>query len=433
MKKIFTLLMAFTVTTLMFSQVPQKMSYQAVIRNAGNSLIVNHAVGMRISILQGSATGNPVYVETQTPTTNGNGLATLQIGEGVVVSGSISSIDWSNGPFFLKTETDPAGGTSYSIAGTSQLLSVPYALYAGSVVMRTSLTGDTLFTGSGNYIIVPGISTANSNSLVFTQNISGYEQIFVANSDFSTVKQLTNGTIHCSHPRISPDGKKIVYDKGSGNNYDIWVMNIDGSNNYKVTNTNVINLLPAWHNNGKEIIYEYGTTANTKVVAKIIRINGTNDRVLVDVGNKVRFPCMNPADSNFVSFYYDSGNWAYSSSIRIRNLTAGTDETIVSSDGTYAKDLPTYSHNGQYLIWFDNSPTVKKLMTINLTTKNKTTIESISNSNAVLYGVYSTDDNYLYHLRRVSTAATEVVRRNADGSNPVTLFTGDNINWIDTK
>ena len=106
------------------------MSYQAVIRNASNALVTSHAVGMQISILQGSSTGTPVYVETQTPATNANGLVTIEIGSGTPVTGTFASINWSNGPYFIKTETDPAGGTTYSITGTSQLLSVPYALFA---------------------------------------------------------------------------------------------------------------------------------------------------------------------------------------------------------------------------------------------------------------------------------------------------------------
>ncbi len=115
---------------LAMAQAPQKMSYQSVIRNNSNALVINQAIGMRISILQGSASGTAVYVETQTPTTNANGLASIEIGGGVVVSGNFTAINWANGPYFVKTETDPAGGTSYSIVGTSQLLSVPYALFA---------------------------------------------------------------------------------------------------------------------------------------------------------------------------------------------------------------------------------------------------------------------------------------------------------------
>ncbi len=113
-----------------FAQAPNKMSYQAVIRNNNNVVVSNHAVGMRISILQGSATGTSVYTETQSPTTNANGLIAIEIGTGTVVSGSFTAINWSNGPYFVKTETDPNGSTNYTLIGTSQLLSVPYALYA---------------------------------------------------------------------------------------------------------------------------------------------------------------------------------------------------------------------------------------------------------------------------------------------------------------
>ncbi len=130
MKKVFTFLAAVLLTTSVFAQSPEKMSYQAVIRNSSNDLVNNQAVGMKISILQGSASGTAVYVETQTPTTNANGLVSIEIGGGTVVSGNFAGIDWANGSYFIKTETDPTGGTSYTITGTSQLLSVPFALYA---------------------------------------------------------------------------------------------------------------------------------------------------------------------------------------------------------------------------------------------------------------------------------------------------------------
>jgi hypothetical protein len=130
MKKFYSLLIAVLLTEIGFSQAPQKMSYQAVIRNSSDQLVINHAVGMRVSILQGSSTGTPVYVETQTPTTNTNGLISIEIGSGTVINGTVAGIDWSTGPYFIKTETDPVGGSGYTISGTSQLLSVPYALYA---------------------------------------------------------------------------------------------------------------------------------------------------------------------------------------------------------------------------------------------------------------------------------------------------------------
>ncbi|HOU02856.1 MAG TPA: hypothetical protein PLL94_12665 [Bacteroidales bacterium] len=128
MQKLFTLIVIGGLTLTIFAQAPQRLSYQAVIRNSSGDLVINHSIGMRISILQGSASGTVVYAETHSATTNANGLATIEIGGGALVSGNFSIINWGSGTYFLKTETDPAGGISYSITGTSQLLSVPYAL-----------------------------------------------------------------------------------------------------------------------------------------------------------------------------------------------------------------------------------------------------------------------------------------------------------------
>ena len=130
MKKLTTLITLLLCAVTLFAQAPEKFTYQAVVRNANNSLVANTQVGMRVSILQGSANGSAVYVETQTATTNTNGLVTLSIGGGSVQQGTFANIDWGNGPFYLKTETDPNGGSNYTVTTTQQLLSVPYALYA---------------------------------------------------------------------------------------------------------------------------------------------------------------------------------------------------------------------------------------------------------------------------------------------------------------
>ena len=126
------LLLTLIITGSIFAQVPQKMSFQAVIRNSSNTLITSTLVGMKISVLQGSPTGTVAYSETQSPTTNANGLVSLQIGAGAVVSGTFTAINWANGPYFIKTETDPTGGNAYSISGTSELTSVPYALFCAN-------------------------------------------------------------------------------------------------------------------------------------------------------------------------------------------------------------------------------------------------------------------------------------------------------------
>ncbi len=133
MKKLIIILFAIVVTTAsVFAQAPQKMSYQSVLRNNSNALISSRAVSMRISILQGSSTGNAVYIETQMPITNANGLVSLEIGAGNIIQNTFASINWAAGPYFVKTETDPDGGTNYTIAGVSQLMSVPFALFAAN-------------------------------------------------------------------------------------------------------------------------------------------------------------------------------------------------------------------------------------------------------------------------------------------------------------
>lgn len=159
MKKINTLIAALFCTTITFAQAPQTLSYQAVIRNASNNLVVSSFAGMKVSILQGSSSGTVVYTETHNKPTNANGLLSVEIGGGAPVTGTFSAIDWAAGPYFLKTETDPAGGTNYSITGISQLLSVPYALYAASAnevdgdstneLQALSLANDTLYLSKG--------------------------------------------------------------------------------------------------------------------------------------------------------------------------------------------------------------------------------------------------------------------------------------------
>lgn len=114
----------------MRAQAPHKIGYQAIIRNSSNNLVENQTIGMRISILQGSPIGTAVYEETHAPKTNSNGLITIEIGSGELVSGVFKNINWANGTYFIKTETDLEGGTNYTIIGTSQLLSVPFALYS---------------------------------------------------------------------------------------------------------------------------------------------------------------------------------------------------------------------------------------------------------------------------------------------------------------
>jgi hypothetical protein len=133
MKKVLAFVILICISFSVFGQSPEKMSYQAIVRNADGSLVSEKQVGIKISILKNSTTGTIVYSETHLPTTNINGLVTFEIGSGAVINGDFSIIEWGLDSYFIKTETDLEGGSNYTISGISQFLSVPYALHAKNV------------------------------------------------------------------------------------------------------------------------------------------------------------------------------------------------------------------------------------------------------------------------------------------------------------
>ena len=168
MKRISTLLAGFLIVASLFGQMPERISYQAVIRDSNNQLVNNQQVGMRISIIRGSADGMVVYSETLAPETNGNGLVSIEIGG----EAGFASIDWSDGPYFLKTETDPSGGTSYTITGTSQLLTVPYALHARTAETISGGISVDYSELTGRPVLSPVVESGNYNDLVGTPELA---------------------------------------------------------------------------------------------------------------------------------------------------------------------------------------------------------------------------------------------------------------------
>jgi hypothetical protein len=223
MKRIYSILAVLFLTINVFAQAPKKMSYQAVIRKSNNTLLASSPVGIKISILKDSATGTIVFAETYSPNpvTNANGLVSLEIGTGTAITGTFAAINWATGPYFIKTETDPTGGTAYSITGTNELMSVPYALFSangtpgpqgpagtngsngtnGISVTNTTIIGDSLFTTLSNgQIINAGYVTgaqgatgaAGANGTNGTNGISVTNTTVIGDSLFTT---LSNGQI----------------------------------------------------------------------------------------------------------------------------------------------------------------------------------------------------------------------------------------------
>ncbi|MTI23179.1 hypothetical protein E1176_19270 [Fulvivirga sp. RKSG066] len=249
MKNLFILITAILFVSNINAQSPDKMSYQAVVRNVDNTPVANQSVGVQISILQGSATGAAVFVERHSIMTNVHGLMSLSIGEGAAVLGAFSSIDWTVGPYFILTETDPSGRENYTISGASQLLSVPYALHAKTAenfsndqvddadadptneLQNLSLTGTTLniSDGSGvdlNSIIPPGGTDDQTAAEVnYNNSASGLTAGNVQNA----IDELAAGsTVNTDNQELSYNSSTHALSIDRGNSVDLSDLATDG-------------------------------------------------------------------------------------------------------------------------------------------------------------------------------------------------------------
>ena len=239
MKKLITMTIMVLAVAAAMAQAPEKFTYQAVVRNASNSLVANAPVGVRVSILQGSASGSAVYVETQTATTNANGLVTLSIGGGNVQQGAFADIDWANGPYFLKTETDPNGGSNYSITTTQQMLSVPYALYAKE---------------AGNIPTVPANVSAFTNDAGY---ITGYTETDPTVPAWA--KEANKPTYNYSEIVNTPELPTVP------TNVSAFTNDAGYLTNYTETDPTV----PAWAKEANKPTYNYSEIVNTPTIPTV--------------------------------------------------------------------------------------------------------------------------------------------------------------------
>ena len=179
-------------------QAPQLISYQAVIRDASNNLLTNQVVGIQISIIQGNVTNPPIYTETHAPTTNDNGLVSIEIGNGTTTD-NFSSIQWgTNSPYFIQTEIDPTGGTSYTITSSSQLLSVPYAFHANTA---DSIIGGVTSTEEDNFYL--GQDTLGGIVYYLYKDADGDQHGLIVNQDDSLINWQSV---------VSSTGGNLTYD-----------------------------------------------------------------------------------------------------------------------------------------------------------------------------------------------------------------------------
>ncbi|SEW42302.1 hypothetical protein SAMN05421841_2938 [Chryseobacterium wanjuense] len=284
---------------LAFAQVPEKMSYQAIVRNTGGQILANQSVGIRASILQGSPAGAAVYSERLTGNTNANGLLTLEIGSGTVLTGTFNTINWSTGSYYLKTETDPTGGTNYTITGTSQLLSVPYAMYAktaggggGSFAIpytNTVNNAGTLFSliNDGDGTSVEGVNNTTTSSVASVRGIVSN----TAPGGFSSgVRGINNGTgglgvgVWGSQAGsgwgvygVTPDGLG-VYGNSSANGYGVYANSNTGTGLNATSNNGIGANIAIFNNANNNNVLNANTVGNGTVVNVTTTGNGAGVR-----------------------------------------------------------------------------------------------------------------------------------------------------------
>jgi uncharacterized protein (TIGR02145 family) len=174
-------LLALLISTMLFAQAPALIPYQAIARNASGEPLASSTLNARFTIHDGTASGTNVWQELQTVSTSSLGLFTVQLGSSV----PLTSVNWANGSKFMQVEIDL--GSGFVDIGTQQLLSVPYVLHARSVRLNVSATGDSLFVGDGSFVMIPGISDANSSAAGTTLHTCGLPNVHNPNLSYGSM------------------------------------------------------------------------------------------------------------------------------------------------------------------------------------------------------------------------------------------------------
>jgi hypothetical protein len=209
MKKILYLIFALS-AVIANTQVPQGIPYQAVARNSSGAILANQGIRVRFSIHDSIAAGTLIYTETFTPTTTAQGLFNVNIGTGTSITGTFSAINWGHNAKYMQVEMDPTGGTSYVDMGTQQMMSVPYALYAGSSSNSTgwSIGGNTGIISATNFI-----GTTDNNALRFRVNNQWSGELNPSTSNTSLGLNAMPATIGYQNTAI---GTQSLYSNTSG-------------------------------------------------------------------------------------------------------------------------------------------------------------------------------------------------------------------------
>lgn len=257
MKKVLFLICLFATTNLLLAQAPQGINYQTVVRNSAGVAIDNQNVSIRFTVLQNSVNGSAVYTETHSVTTNSLGLVNLVIGQGAASQGSFNAIDWATGNYYVKTEVDVTGGSNYIVAGTQQLMSVPYALFANKALNNDDADADptnelqtlsfdnnsgNLSLSQGNTITLPFTSGGDNWGSQTVQTGASLSGNGTSASPLNVVGLLTdNQTLSLSSNSLSISGGNSVNLSSYLDNTDAQTLQLSG-NNLSISGGNSVSL-----------------------------------------------------------------------------------------------------------------------------------------------------------------------------------------------
>lgn len=247
----------------LFAQSPSAFNYQAVVRDVSGNVVSNQAVGLRLAILQGSPTGSIVYQESFSPTTSNLGLTQVAVGTGTVLNGNFTTIDWENGPYYLQVGVDPNGGTAYAVMGTSQLVSVPYALHAK--------TAANVFSGDYNDLVnTPVSTTGNTLNDAYNQGGAGAGRSITADASEVEITTPTASGIALRTTVTNGGTALIANSSNAANTYST----IQGQTNSSSTAASAIvasTTGAAWAVSGQA---EATSTAQAAIYGSNLRTNG---------------------------------------------------------------------------------------------------------------------------------------------------------------
>ena len=374
MKKTSLLILGLILSAITFAQAPNKMSFQTVVRNSQGKLVLNKSIGVRISILQATSTGTPVYVETHTTSSNANGLLTLEVGSGSVATGTFATIDWLQGPYFLKTEMDMDGGANYTITGVTEFVSVPYVKMAENTNNANSVK--TVANGSN----VGDMNYWNGTTWVpLNKGIQGQTLTFCDGKPTWTIGDVCPGTItdlNCSSATnngilnatsaASGVTSVISYTGGNGGTH----------NGQVVTSTGVSGLTAtlqagSFANGNGSLTYTItGTPATSGTASFALNIGGKTCVVTRAVANPTSGYGSNITDvegNSYKTVYIGSQQWMaenlqtskYSDGTTISNITDGTQwsSNTTGAWAYYNNDATNNAKFGKLYNWYAVSPT----------------------------------------------------------------------------